>query len=132
MSNTVTINCTVDTTNPEATLGFEAWCNDQKFFDTNHVQAQQQVVIEIADDVSEHELRFILKNKTSNHTQVDASGNIVSDARLIVTDLTFDEIKTLDVPSKKLLNALSRSDLSILLCIRHTGNPSSHIASYKS
>ena len=93
MSNTVTINCTVDTTNPEATLGFEAWCNDQKFFDTNHVQAQQQVVIEIADDVSEHELRFILKNKTSNHTQVDASGNIVSDARLIVTDLTFDEIK---------------------------------------
>jgi hypothetical protein len=93
MSNTVTINCTVDTTDPEAMLGFEAWVDDQKFFDTDHVQAQQQVVVEIADNDSEHELRFILKNKTSNHTRVDDAGNIVSDARLIVTDLTFDEIK---------------------------------------
>jgi hypothetical protein len=93
MSNTVTINCTVDTTDPEAMLGFEAWVDDQKFFDTDHVQAQQQLVVEIADNDSEHELRFILKNKTSNHTRVDDAGNIVSDARLIVTDLTFDEIK---------------------------------------
>ena len=93
MSNTVSISCTVDITNTEATLGFEAWVDDQKFFDTNHMQAQQHIVVEIADDDGEHELRFILKNKTSNHTQVDEAGNIVSDARLIVTDLAFDEIK---------------------------------------
>ena len=87
-----TISCIVDTTNSAAALGFEAWINNQKFFDSDHVQAQQQIVVEIADDDGEHELRFVLKNKTSEHTQVDGAGNIVSDARLIVTDLEFEEI----------------------------------------
>jgi hypothetical protein len=93
MAGTVPISCILDTTNPTAPLGFEAWVNDQKFFDTDHVQAQQQIVVEIADDDTEHELRFVLKNKTSDHTQVDADGNIVSDARLIISNLTFDEIR---------------------------------------
>ena len=93
MSNTVSISCTLDTTNPEAALGFEAWVDDQKFFDTEHVQARQPVVMEIADDDCEHELRFVLKNKTADHTQIDEAGNIIADARLIVTDLAFDEIK---------------------------------------
>jgi len=93
MSNTITITCTVDTTDPDAALGFEAWVDDQKFFDSDHVRAQQPVVIEISDDDGEHDLRFILKNKTSEHTCIDEAGNIVSDARLIVTDLAFDEIK---------------------------------------
>jgi len=91
--STKTISCTLDTTNPEAQLGFEAWIGDQKFFDTDHVQAQQQVVIEIADDDGKHELRFVLKNKTADHTQVDDAGNIVADATLTVTDLAFDEIQ---------------------------------------
>jgi len=93
MTNTTAISCTLDTTNPTAALGFEAWLDDQKFFDTDHVQARQQVVIEIADDDGEHELKFVLKNKTADHTQVDDDGNIVADATLTVTDLAFDEIQ---------------------------------------
>jgi hypothetical protein len=93
MSNTVAISCILDTTDTSVPLGFETWIDNQKFFDTDHVQAQQPVVIEIADIDGEHELRFVLKNKTSDHTQVDDAGNIVSDARLIITDLSFDEIK---------------------------------------
>jgi hypothetical protein len=93
MSNTVTISCILNTTDPAATLGFEAWVDDIKFVDTDHVQAQQPIVIEIDDDDGEHELKFILKNKTSDHTQVDEAGNIVSDARLIIADLAFDEIQ---------------------------------------
>jgi hypothetical protein len=93
MPNTVSISFTLNTTNTEATLGFEAWVDNQKFFDTDHVENKQQVLVEISDDDGEHELRFVLKNKTSDHTQVDEAGNIVSDARLIVTDLTFDEIQ---------------------------------------
>jgi hypothetical protein len=92
MSNNVTITCTIDTTNPTAALGFEIWIDNQKFFDNNHVRAQQPVVVEIADNDGEHELRFVLKNKTSDHTQIDNAGVIVSDARLIVKDLAFDEI----------------------------------------
>ena len=89
---TITISCTIDTTNSEARLGFEAWVDNQKFFDTDHVQVQQQIVTEIDDDDAEHELRLVLKNKTTDHTQVDDAGNIVADATLTITDLAFDEI----------------------------------------
>jgi hypothetical protein len=34
-----------------------------------------------------------MKNKTPNHTQIDEAGSIISDARLIVTELAFDEIQ---------------------------------------
>jgi hypothetical protein len=93
MTSTVSISFTLDTTNPKVALGFEAWVDDQKLFDTDHVQAQQQVVVEIADDDSDHELKFILKNKTADHTQVDDAGNIVVDATLTITDLAFEEIR---------------------------------------
>jgi hypothetical protein len=93
MSNTATISCTLNTTNTEAALGFEVWVDNQKFFDTDHVQAQQQVVIEINDDDdSEHELRFVMKNKKPEHTQIDTDNNIIADANLIITDLLFEGI----------------------------------------
>jgi hypothetical protein len=93
MTNTVSISCILDTTDPDAALGFEAWIDDQQFFDTDHVKTQQPIVVEIADDDAKHELRFVLKNKISDHTQIDGTGNIVADATLIIKDLAFDEIK---------------------------------------
>ena len=92
MSSPVKISCILDTTNASAALGFEAWINDQKFFDSEHVQDQQPIVVEISDNDGEHELKFVLKHKTLDHTQVDAGGNIVADATLSITDLSFDEI----------------------------------------
>jgi hypothetical protein len=92
MTDTVVISCVLDTTDASAALGFEAWINNHKFFDTGHVQSRQQVFVEISDDDSNHELRFVMKNKTSDHTKVDPNGNITADARLIVTDLSFDYI----------------------------------------
>ena len=105
MTNTITISCTLNTTNPEAALGFEAWVDDQKLFDTDHVQAQQSIVMEIADDDAEHELRFVLKNKTSSHTRVDEAGNIVSDAMLVVKDLAFDDIQLGNMVAEKAVYA---------------------------
>jgi hypothetical protein len=93
MTNTVTISCILNTTNPSAELGFEAWIDNTKFVDIDHVTEEKQISMEIPDDDSEHELRFILKNKTAEHTQVDEAGNIISDSTLAITDLAFDEIK---------------------------------------
>jgi hypothetical protein len=92
MSSTVIISFSLGTTNTAVPLGFEAWVNNQKFFDTDHVQADHRIQLEIADDDDEHELRLVMKNKISDHTQVDSAGNIISDARLVVTDLSFDDI----------------------------------------
>lgn len=92
MTDTVVISCVLDTTDSSAALGFEAWIDNHKFFDADHVQARQQIIVEILEDDRDHELRFVMKNKTSDHTKVDSNGNITADARLIVTDLSFDNI----------------------------------------
>lgn len=93
MTNTVTISCIINTTDPLSTLGFEAWVDDKKFVDIDHVTGEQPISMEILDDVGEHTLKFVLKNKTDAHTQIDESGAIISDATLTLSDLAFDEIK---------------------------------------
>jgi len=92
MTDTVTISCSLDSTDPMAKLGFEAWLDDKKFHDTDHVVGRQQILIEIPDDDAEHELRLIMKNKTTEHTRIDEAGNITADAKLTVIDIAFDEI----------------------------------------
>ena len=92
MLNTITIGFALDTTDATVPLGFEAWINDVKFHDTDHVTGLEQITTEISDDDAEHELRFVLKHKLPEHTRVDETGTIVSDARLVVKDLAFDEI----------------------------------------
>jgi hypothetical protein len=92
MTDAVTISCSLDTSDTVAKLGFEAWIDDKKFHDTDHVTGRQQIFMEISDDDAEHELRLIMKNKTIEHTQVDETGNIITDSKLTVTDIAFDEI----------------------------------------
>lgn len=93
MNSNIIISCKVGTTAPESALGLEAWIDDHKFFDTNHVQDTQQISVEIPDDDAEHELKFVLKNKTPEYTTINEHGGIVSDARLTISDLAFDEIQ---------------------------------------
>lgn len=93
MTNTVTISYILDTTNPMAELGFEAWVDDTKFVDIEHVTEKQQISIQIPDTAADHELRFVLKNKTDKHTRVDENNDIISDSTLTITNLLFDEIK---------------------------------------
>jgi hypothetical protein len=92
MSNLVTISFVLGTTDASVPLGFEAWIDNNKFYNTEHVQSPQQITVEIADDDAERELRLVLKNKIPDHTKVDPAGNIISDARVVITDLNFDDI----------------------------------------
>ena len=91
MNNTTKISCTISTNNPAAELGLEVWLDDQQLFDTNHVN-NQQLEWQIVEDEADHELRFIMKNKTIDHTQIDTNGNIIKDATIKINDLSFDEI----------------------------------------
>ena len=93
MTPTVTINFNLATTDATAELGFEAWIDQRKFLDIDHVTETQKITVDVDDqDDAEHELRLVLKNKTSAHTQVDEHGNIIADARLLIKDLAFDGI----------------------------------------
>ena len=93
MTATMAISFVLGTTDTKVPLGFEAWIDQTKFFDSDHVQGLQTVTMQIDDnDDEQHRLRLIMKNKLPEHTQVDTDGNIVADARLIITDLSFDGI----------------------------------------
>jgi hypothetical protein len=90
--NAVGFNCVVSSTDFSVPLGLEIWIDEHKFFDLDHIDQTYQVEHEISDDDGDHELRFVLKNKQSDHTQVDADGNIISDATVTVSDIKFDGI----------------------------------------
>ena len=94
MTPTVCITFNLATTDATAELGFEVWIDQRKVLDVDHVKETQSVAVELDDeDNTEHELRLVLKNKTTAHTRVDEHGNIVADARLQITDMAFDEIQ---------------------------------------
>jgi len=93
MTTNTTISCQIGTTDASAALGLEVWIDDQKFFETDHVHVAEKISIELPEDESDHELRFVMKNKTTNHTQINEQGDIIADATLTITELAFDEIK---------------------------------------
>jgi len=92
MKNTK-ITFTVSNTSPNAELGFETWLDDQMVFDTDHVQELVEISIPVTDDDADHVLKLVLKNKTFEHTRLNAGGEIESDVVLEIKDIAFDGIK---------------------------------------
>lgn len=90
--STINFCCSIAPTAAAVPLGMEIWIDDQKLFDQAHVQESHRISTDLLDDDGEHELRFVLKNKLSEHTQVDADNTIVSDARISVSGIEFDGI----------------------------------------
>jgi len=90
---TTRFSCKISTTDPSAPLGLEAWIDDHKFFDLAHVTQSQEISTDINDDQAEHVLRLIMKNKTPACTEINDTGEILQDARLVIEDIAFDGIK---------------------------------------
>lgn len=89
---TIKISGVIGTTNGAAELGAEVWVDQNLLFSIAHVKQDTDFSFDIDDDDTMHCLRFVLKNKTPEHTQLDQQGNIVQDARLVIKDVAFDEI----------------------------------------
>ena len=88
-----TFQCQIGTTDPACPLALEIWLDQDRIYSNDHVQLTEIVDRDIEDDEQEHELRFVLKNKLPEHTQVDSTGAIVRDACLTVTNISFDGIE---------------------------------------
>lgn len=93
MTSTALISCGINTTNPSAKLGIEVWVDDQQILNQDHVAELIEFKYNLPDDDAEHELRFVMKNKTAEHTTIDEEGQIVTDACVTVSNLAFDEIE---------------------------------------
>jgi len=91
---TIPITFDLDSSDYTAQLGFDLLLNNNLVFTTEHVTELTTVAVDIDDDVdTEHELKFVLKNKTQAHTQVDEQGNILNDTMLSIGNMSFDKIK---------------------------------------
>ena len=90
--NSVRFSCVVAPSDTAIPLGCEIWVDDTCVFDQDHVNDPTVVAHEFSDDDGEHLLRITLKNKLPVHTRIDDQDNIVSDALLSVTEISFDEI----------------------------------------
>jgi hypothetical protein len=88
----VKFSCEVTPSSPTTLLGCEVWIDDVCVFNQDHVSKTENIQHEFDDNDGEHVLRITLKNKLPEHTQVDDSGEIVSDAVLTVSNISFDEI----------------------------------------
>lgn len=92
--DSIKISFTVRPSSPDVPLGFEAWVDDYCFFNTDHLTSTQTIVYELDDSKSaDHQLKFILKNKQLEHTQINDHGDIVKDALITVSNIMFDEIE---------------------------------------
>jgi hypothetical protein len=80
-------------TDPNNPLGIEVWIDNNKVVDNNQVSQTQSVVCGLREDVEQlHQLKIIVKNKTSSHTQIDSQGNIIQDSLLELSNFCLDEI----------------------------------------
>ena len=52
----------------------------------------QTLQFELAEDEADHELKFVMKNKTRDHTTINEHGEILTDARLSIADVKFDDL----------------------------------------
>ena len=92
MTDQVQLTCTISSTNPTAAVGLEIWINDTQIYNTEHVSKTVNFAHEFADTDGEHQLQFVMKNKIHDHTKIDEAGNILSDCRICIEKLSFDEI----------------------------------------
>ena len=90
--STIKFSCVVAPSDTATPLGCEIWIDDVCVFDQDRVTDPTVVGHEFSDDDGEHSLRITLKNKLPEHTKIDDQDNILSDALLGVTEISFDEI----------------------------------------
>jgi len=92
MSNTSMVGFKLDTTDSTAKIGVAVWIDDTCVYQTDQLPGPQNIDFAVSDDDGEHELRIVISGKTTDHTKVDAQGNIIEDVVVSIANITIDEI----------------------------------------
>ena len=90
-----TINILFDLTSSDYTsgLGFEIFHNDKQILNIEHVASDTPVAFTLDAEEGDQELKFIMKNKTMDHTTVDEDGQIVKDVCLNISNFYIDNLE---------------------------------------
>ena len=71
-------------------LGFEVFYNNKQILNIDHCRSSTMLAFTLSAEEGEQELKFIMKNKTMDHTTVDENNKIVNDACLNISNFTID------------------------------------------
>jgi hypothetical protein len=93
MTEQVQLACRINSTDPANPVGLEIWLNEDQIYNCEQVTEAVDFAHDFADTDADHQLRFVMKNKTSEHTTVDADGTILKDSCICIDNLSFDQIK---------------------------------------
>lgn len=91
--NDVVLTFNLENSNPEKTLGFRVWLDQQKVFDNPHVAQLETVTISLSDQEAQHVLELELYGKHQQHTILDDNGKIIEDAVLTISNFNVDDIE---------------------------------------
>jgi hypothetical protein len=93
MTELVQLACRISSTNPADPVGLEIWLDNTQLYNSEQVTDTVNFTHDFADSDADHHLRFVMKNKTAEHTQVDSDGNILTDSCICIENLSFDQIE---------------------------------------
>jgi hypothetical protein len=91
------ISFNVETSDVSCPWSMEIWLDNEVLLKNSHVQEKIEFTHNINDAEGDHELRLIIQGKTTDHTKVDADGNIIKDATLEISSVTIDEIDVMQL-----------------------------------
>jgi hypothetical protein len=74
-------------------LGFEVFYNNKQILNIDHCQSSTMLSFTLDAEEGDQELKFIMKNKTMDHTTVDENGQIVKDAYLNISNFTINSVE---------------------------------------
>lgn len=89
----VQLKFTVLSTSESTPLGFEVWLDSNKIYDHESFVGETTLTVDVDEDGNEHVFKFVLKNKQPFHTKINDAGEIISDTRLKIEDISFDNIR---------------------------------------
>lgn len=91
--DTISIEFDVAPSAPQLPLTFSVELDGQQVWHSNALTEAARITIPVADtDGEQHSLKWIVSNKTPQHTKLDANGNIVEDSVVRVHNLQIDGI----------------------------------------
>jgi hypothetical protein len=93
VNNSTTFSCIINSTDFTANIGIEICLDQLQIFNSDHIDSIINFNYPVNDDDAEHEINFIMKNKTIDHNRVDENGNILQDVCLTIDHLAFDGIE---------------------------------------
>ena len=87
---TIDISFNLSSSDYDCGLGFEVFYNNKQILNVDHCRSSTMLAFTLDAQEGDQELKFIMKNKTMDHTTVDENNKIVNDACLNISNFTID------------------------------------------